>query len=283
MPGYRLALSGRGRLRALGLLRAAAPFLVYAVHISDARHTLVPDRVPGVEEPPAILAAGKVAACQLIPWGSNYTFAVELVDQQGERTLAVYKPRRGEAPLWDFPNGTLHLRERVAYVVCHLLGWNFIPPTIIRDGPHGIGSFQLYVDPDESTHFFQFHTQREEELVRIALFDLLANNADRKAGHCLMGKDGKVWGIDHGLTFNHVPKLRTVIHDFSGQPIPEALLAGLELLRANPARLQALRAVLCRYLSDSEVEAFFGRLDEILEARHFPVLDRYRHLPRPIW
>src|SRR5690606_34583588 len=148
-------------------------------------------------------------SCELIPWGSNYTFAAALVDQQGGRCLAVYKPRRGEAPLYDFPSGTLFLRERAAYLAARLLGWDFIPPTIIRTGPHGIGSVQLFVEAEENAHYFEFHRQRAAELQSMALFDLLVNNADRKAGHCLLGKDGRVWGIDHGLTFHHLPKLRT--------------------------------------------------------------------------
>lgn len=239
--------------------------------------------IPGLDEPPAVLVSGAITSCQLIPWGSNYTFAVRLEDGQGRQTLAVYKPMRGEAPLWDFPSGTLYLRERAAYVACRLLGWDFIPPTVIREGPHGIGSLQLYIDPDESANFFEFRAQRREELQRIALFDLLANNADRKAGHCLLGKDGKLWGIDHGLTFNQVPKLRTVILDFCGQPIPEPLLGPLEALRADPRRMATLRAALRRYLSPAEVDAFFRRLDGLLETRRYPLLDRYRHSPRPIW
>ncbi|MBI4493465.1 MAG: SCO1664 family protein [Chloroflexi bacterium] len=239
--------------------------------------------MPGLEEAPALLARGKIAACELIPWGSNDAFVVSLADEQGARGLAIYKPRRGEAPLYDFPAGTLYLRERAAYVACRLLGWDFIPPTVIRTGPHGIGSLQLHIDADESTHFFDFRAERQEELQRIALFDLLANNADRKAGHCLLGKDGKVWGIDHGLTFHTVPKLRTVIWDFCGQPIPERLLSPLEALQSSPRRMEALRRALRQYLASPEVEAFSRRLHALLESRQYPELDRYRNVPRPIW
>jgi hypothetical protein len=241
------------------------------------------EQIPGVAEPPDVLLSGAITSCTLIPWGSNYTFAVTLEDGNGARALGVYKPRRGEAPLWDFPSGTLYLRERAAYVLACLLGWDFVPPTIIRDGPHGIGSVQLYVDPDESTHFFEYRGRHKDALQRIALFDLLANNADRKAGHCLLGKDGKVWGIDHGLTFNHVWKLRTVIFDFCGEPIPAALVDCLDALKADPTRMAALRDALCRCLAREEVDAVFRRLDNVLQSRRYPALDRYRHSPRPIW
>ena len=239
--------------------------------------------VPGVDQAPPVLLEGAFGACQLIPWGSNYTFVVELTNARGERCLAVYKPRRGEAPLYDFPAGTLYLRERAAYLAARLLGWDFIPPTIIRTGPHGIGSLQLYIDADEHAHFFQFHHQHRSELQRMALFDLLANNADRKAGHCLLGKDGKVWGIDHGLTFHPQPKLRTVIWDFCGQPIPETLLRQLEEWRRDSQRVALFWTTLRDYLSDREIEAFLQRADALLEARLYPVLDQYRNVPRPIW
>lgn len=248
-----------------------------------ARPQSFSDADPGLDDAPAILARGEITACELIPWGSNYTFAAVLVGEQGSQCLAIYKPRRGEAPLYDFPSGTLYLRERAAYVACRLLGWDFIPPTIIRGGPHGIGSLQLYVDPDEMAHFFDFHAQRAEELQRIALFDLLANNADRKAGHCLLGKDDKVWGIDHGLTFHTVPKLRTVIWDFCGEPIPEQLLEQLQALQADRERTTRLRRALGQYLAAPEVEAFFRRMEALLTSRRYPELDRYRNTPRPIW
>ncbi|HEX6511378.1 MAG TPA: hypothetical protein VF157_03705, partial [Chloroflexota bacterium] len=128
-----------------------------------------------------ILQGGQMTACELIPWGSNYTFAVRL-ECDGVSTLGVYKPMRGEAPLWDFPRGTLYQREYAAYVLAQLIGWDFIPPTVIRDGLHGTGSVQLFVE-HEATDFFHFRAEHCHELQRICAFDVVANNADRKAGH----------------------------------------------------------------------------------------------------
>ncbi len=146
-----------------------------------------------------------------MPWSSNATFLVELV-LDGAITLAIYKPERGERPLWDFPSG-LYKREIAAYLLSEALGWGLVPLTIARDGPYGEGSFQLFVDADFEQHFFTLveDTAHHDRLRRMCVFDLLANNADRKSGHCLLGPDGAVYGIDNGLTFHVEPKLRTVI------------------------------------------------------------------------
>lgn len=301
-PGRGLAMRGRGRVRGVGLRTAAYPAVVRRVlgqrsasrahrarltprggRLASGDQRSSPNGFAGLVEAPAILASGQITSCDLIPWGSNYTFAVRLVDQAGASCQAIYKPQRGEAPLWDFPMGTLYLRERAAYLVCRLVGWEFIPPTIVRTGPHGIGSVQLYVDADEQRHYFDFKSEYQDELRRIALFDLLTNNADRKAGHCLLGKDGKIWAIDHGLTFNTSPKLRTVIWEFSGETIPDPLTADLRALVADKARLGALQAALCEHLNEAEVAAFFRRLEAVLEAGRYPLLDRYRNAPRPLW
>ena len=228
-----------------------------------------------------LLATGTIVACEVIPWSSNYTFAARLTADGHPSFLAVYKPRRGEIPLYDFPDGTLYKRERAAYVTCRALGWDFIPPTIIRDGPHGIGSVQLFVDPEPRADFFRFKDHHRAELQRIALFDVIANNADRKAGHCLKGRDGRIWGIDHGLTFNTVPKLRTVIWDYAGESIPTPLVRQLEGFRQNPARVAALRGELERLLTRNEVETFFKRLDAILERPYYPVMSSRRSVPWP--
>lgn len=216
--------------------------------------------------------------CNLIPWGSNYTFGVLLEDPKEEfdPTLAVYKPAAGEIPLWDFPDDTLYLREYAAYLVSEALGWHFIPTTVIRDGPHGIGTVQEYIEPEKDAHYFTFRDERRDELKKVALFDLIANNADRKAGHCLRGlADGRIWGIDHGLTFNAQPKLRTVIWDFQEEPIDEALLADLRRMGAG----QELTAHLLRYLDPLEVRAFALRLNRILATCVFPPLMSRRSIP----
>src|SRR5918999_2700568 len=173
-----------------------------------------------------LLEQAEIVECKGLPWGSNYTYAVALGSEAGRQVLGIYKPRRGEVPLWDFPDGTLYRRELAAYVFSQHLGWPFIPPTVIRDGPYGVGSVQLYVEPDPRVTYDHLRTRLPHELRRIAVFDCVANNADRKAGHFLLGQhDGQLWGIDHGLTFNAAPKLRTVVWDYCGEPIPEDLLA----------------------------------------------------------
>ena len=192
------------------------------------------ESIPFPEDPFDLLENGRIEGIELIPWGSNYTFATVLKGYaQEQRCYGVYKPRRGEVPLRDFPSGTLYKREVAAYVFAKHLGWDIVPPTVIRqDGPHGIGSLQLYVEP-RSGAAGQFDRLREThrcDLQRLALFDLLTNNADRKGGHCLLDVRGQVWGIDHGLTFHHVPKLRTVIWDFCGDPFPPELVDELERL-----------------------------------------------------
>lgn len=228
------------------------------------------------------LAEGEAVACQPISWGSNYSFA--LVLRRGEeQRLAVYKPRRGEVPLWDFPDGTLYRREYAAFLVSLALGWDFIPPTIIGDGPHGVGSIQLYVDADQETDSDALRKTNEAELMRIFLFDVFANNADRKRGHCLRDRDGKLWGIDHGLTFNVAVKLRTVIWDFCGEPIPVAILGDMASFLSSPARVDLLRGQLSELLDKSEVAIFFARFERIVKHGTFPNLDPRHNVPRGWW
>lgn len=229
-------------------------------------------------EPPApaerleLLRCGEIVAYELVPWGSNYTFLVAIADARGEvRTVGIYKPRQGEAPLWDFPDGTLYRREYAAYLLSAWLGWDFIPQTAIReDGPYGAGSIQAYVEAEDDAHYYNLRAGHAPELRRIALFDLIANNADRKAGHLFKGLDGRIYGIDHGLTFNAQPKLRTVIWDFAGEPIPEPLLRDLEARAADEAAAAELRAQLAPLLGRGEIERFFLRVRRVLAARVFP-------------
>jgi hypothetical protein len=145
--------------------------------------------------------------------------------------LAVYKPAEGESPLWDFPSGTLYRREVAAYRLSRHLGWPHVPPTVIReDGPHGIGALQMYVVAQPERHYLACGGEPADVWIEVAIFDVLTNNADRKSGHCLTDADGVVWIIDHGLTFHVDPKLRTVIWDFAGEPIPARLRGDLERL-----------------------------------------------------
>lgn len=216
--------------------------------------------------------------CELVPWGSNYTFAVLLEDPRGEfdETIAIYKPASGEIPLWDFPDDTLYRREYASYLVAEALGWHFIPTTVIRDGPHGIGTVQEYIEPDRDAHYFTVRDEHSAELKRIALFDIIANNADRKAGHCLRGlADGRIWGIDHGLTFNVQPKLRTVIWEFQEEPIDTELLDDLRRMSAD----QQLATRLRRYLDPVEVRMVALRVSRLLETGVFPPLVSRRSIP----
>jgi len=230
-----------------------------------------------------LLASGRVVSYELIPWGSNYTYLAALSHGDEPEALAVYKPRRGEAPLWDFPDGTLYRRERAAYLAAEALGWHFIPLTIIRDGPEGIGSMQLFVETEGNSHRPQLTEEHRDQLACVALFDLIANNADRKAGHCLVGQDGRVWGIDHGLTFHTHPKLRTVLWEFYRGSVAPELLAAVRKFLNTPARCTALRAQLEELLEREEVHAFFARAERVVDSGRYPSLDNYRSRPWPFF
>jgi uncharacterized repeat protein (TIGR03843 family) len=212
-----------------------------------------------------------------MPWSSNATFLAELA-LDGATALAIYKPERGERPLWDFPSG-LYRREIAAYLLSEALGWGLVPLTIAREGPYGEGSFQLFVDADFEQHYFTLveHEAHHERLKRICAFDLLANNADRKSGHCLLGADGLVYAIDHGLTFHVDPKLRTVIWNFGGEPIPEALLEDVRRVFEGglPAPLTAL-------LTTGERKVLAARARAILGAGCFPRDDHGHRYPWPV-
>jgi uncharacterized repeat protein (TIGR03843 family) len=236
---------------------------------------------PDLPEISDILSRAEITDCKLIPSGSNYVFLVTLLDASAGEGFAVYKPERGEAPLWDFPDGTLYRRERAAYLLANDLGWDFIPPTIVRDGPYGIGSVQLYIPHDPQTTFFTLRDDRETEMRLIALFDALANNADRKGGHCLLGPDGRIWGIDHGLTFHVSNKLRTVIWDYSEEPIAASLLDDLRALAARLERRPSIRSELEKLLDISEVEALQRRINDLLTHPVYPRPGMRRAVPWP--
>lgn len=220
----------------------------------------------------ALLGQGELTLAGVMPWSSNYTFLGTVRDGE-HATQVIYKPIRGERPLWDFPRGTLAKRETAAYVVCRALGWDFVPPTVLRGGPHGRGSVQLFVDVDQDAHFFTFRENPayHHSLRALCLFDIITNNADRKGGHCLAAGDGCVVAIDQGLCFHVDPKLRTVIWDFAGEPIPVDLVADLdrlvvELAQPESPTGQALAALLYR----GELAALARRAAELLAAGRFP-------------
>jgi hypothetical protein len=228
-----------------------------------------------------LLARAEVEQIQLLPSGSNYVFVLSLHDAAGGRGLAVYKPRRGEAPLYDFPEGTLYRRERAAYLLSEALGWGIVPPTVVRDGPHGIGSVQLFIEHHPRASYFTMKGTRDAELRRIALFDVIANNADRKGGHCLEALDGRVWGIDHGLTFHAQGKLRTVIWDYAGEPVADALLAQTAPLLDRLRRGTNGLAELSDLLHPREVRALYERVERLLDTRTYPHPPPWRPVPWP--
>lgn len=228
-----------------------------------------------------LLVHGDIQTEGLLPWSSNYTF-LATVSYNGARSLVVYKPRGGERPLWDFPEGTLCLREVATFVVSQALGWSYVPPTVLRDGPHGTGSVQLYVDAHPEEHYFTLQDRYIEDFQYLAAFDYVINNADRKSGHCLLGTDGRIWAVDHGVTFHTLPKLRTVIWEFAGQPIPDAILDDLEAFRDHLAPGEPVPVTLGQLLADDELNALHQRVRDLLESRTFPAPDpRRRHIPWP--
>ena len=215
---------------------------------------------------------------------SNYVYLARLCAGDGRELAAVYKPESGETPLWDFPTGTLHEREVAAYELSRLLGWAFIPPTVEREGPQGAGSLQLYVPHDRASHFFE---QRDDpalvpQLQRMAVFDFVANNADRKGGHCLLDGQGRIWGIDHGLCFHADYKLRTVIWDWAEQPIADEWLADVERAATAVAGDAAEAEALCALLAPDEVGALLGRADRLLRTRAMPSPGPHRSYPWPL-
>jgi uncharacterized repeat protein (TIGR03843 family) len=218
---------------------------------------------------PRALAEGRIELLGLLPNASNAAFLARCRAGDDER-FAVYKPSRGETPLWDFPQGTLHRREVAAFVVAAALGWPNVPPTVLRDGPEGPGSLQLFVRFQAGEHYFTLQDERREDFRRVALFDLVVNNADRKAGHCLLGEDGRIWVIDHGVCFSDEPKLRTVIWEFLDEPIPDEERADLRRLAGDlDARGDVLEA-LAALLAPEEVDAVRGRLAHLLTLERFP-------------
>ncbi len=230
----------------------------------------------------ALLAKGEMEVQGMMPWSSNYTLLVTVRDGDLQG-LAVYKPRRGERPLWDFPHGTLCQREFAAFLLSEALGWSLVPPTVLRDGPYGYGSVQLYIDCDQDAHLFTMQKEGgyEDQLARLAAFDILSNNADRKSGHCLKGTDGRLWAIDHGICFHAEPKLRTVLWDYAGEPICEEIMADLRALREDIRNGGRFIRALEGLLAPEEVRAFRRRLDRLIETGCYPDPGAARHIPWP--
>lgn len=228
-----------------------------------------------------LLGCGEIEVLGLIPYSSNYTFLTK-VRAEGAEELAVYKPRRGERPLWDFPNGTLAAREVAAFEVGRAAGWDLVPPTVLRpDAPMGPGSLQLYVEHDPERHFFALQDERLEDFQVFALFDAVVNNADRKSGHVLEDVGGRLWAVDHGVTFHEHPKLRTVIWSFAGHPLPARFRT--DLMRLGAAFDEGgLGGELAFLLSQREIEATLERVEGLLLEDRFPSPYGDRDLPWPL-
>ncbi|MEJ5225388.1 MAG: SCO1664 family protein [Anaerolineales bacterium] len=203
--------------------------------------------------------------------GSNYTFLVR-IRHEGQVFQGVYKPKRGEQPLWDFPENSLAHREVAAYLVSEALGFGIVPYTTLReDGPYGPGSLQQYIEYNPNYHYFNFTEEDKARLSIVALFDHLTNNADRKGSHVFFEKRTRhLYAIDHGLCFHEEDKLRTVIWDFAGQPLPEEYLLALGDLRQALAT-GSLRTDLLDHLSAEEVDALDARAQALIAGGIFPL------------
>ncbi len=227
----------------------------------------------------ALLTHAEITAAELVPWGSNHTFAVAL-EHDGQQHLGIYKPMAGERPLHDFPYGTLHHREMSSWIVSDTLGWNIVPPTVVRDGPYGEGSLQIFVphteERDDAEEYWGADTIENE---RFVLFDHIINNADRKLTHCLVSDAGRPFGIDHGLTFHPEPKLRTVMWQFVEEPIREELKADLRALLENAEALAQIEHL----LAPEEHAAFLARIQLMLELERYPMLDPRFNIPYGWW
>ena len=212
-----------------------------------------------------------------MPNSSNLTFRV-WVGEEGSDIKGIYKPLSGEHPLWDFPPG-LYKREIAAYRLSEAMGYHIVPPTVLREGPLGEGSLQLFITHDPSQHYFTMLDTREElhdQLRTMAVFDVVANNTDRKGGHVLVDDDNNIWGIDHGVCFSEEFKLRTVIWDFGGEPIPDHMLTPVAAL------LQSVPVAVAALLDDEEIEALQERAQWLVDHKVFPSPESRYQYPWPL-
>lgn len=223
-----------------------------------------------------LLVHGEIEVRGRLPWSSNGTFLVELC-LDGASGAAVYKPERGERPLWDYPPG-LFRREIAAFVVSEALGWDLVPQTVARDGPYGPGSLQRFVDADFSQHYFTLleRPEHHDALKGVCALDLLINNGDRKSGHCLLSEQGSVFAIDHGLCLHEEPKLRTVIWDFAGEAIPHGRMEAVARFAAEPP------ATLDELLNGGEIDALVQRAEAMVAIPVFPEQHWGRSIPWPL-
>jgi hypothetical protein len=232
------------------------------------------------EELLQFLLKGEVEVLGLLPYSSNYVFLARV---GAEGLNAVYKPQKGEQPLWDFPAGTLAAREVAAYLVSEAGGWNFVPPTVMReDGPLGPGSLQVFIPHDPNRHYFTLMEERPDDFEPFVSFDVVINNADRKGGHVIEDEDEVLWAVDHGLAFNSEPKLRTVIWELAETELSAGERARLESLAGELRDGSELILGFAEVLSAPEAAAVLGRVEALLAAGRYPVPGSARHLPWPL-
>lgn len=224
-----------------------------------------------------ILAHGDIEVVGRMPHSSNATLLVT-VGSGDTRLRAIYKPLKGERPLWDFEPG-LYKREIAAYELSESMGFGIVPVTIERHGPYGEGSLQLFVDCDPREHYFSLLEERpdlHDILRKFAVFDFVANNTDRKSGHILLAVDGSVWGIDHGVCFSDEFKLRTVVWEFGGEPIPAELIEAIEVVSSD------VPCTVAQWLTVAECNAMVERARWLAEHAVFPVDQSGRRYPWPL-
>lgn len=225
-----------------------------------------------------ILRSSEIEILGRMPYSSNATFLVDLIIEDEVPAQGIYKPERGEQPLWDFP-GSLYRREIAAFELSRYLSWGHVPPTVEVDGPAGIGSLQLFVPAVFEAHYFTLleHEQFHRAFKEIAAFDFVANNTDRKAGHVLLGEDGNLWAIDNSLCFHQEFKLRTVIWDFAGDPLATPVVESLEMLVDNE-----LPSEIAELLDPFERDAITARARTLLQERCYPDDPTGRRWPWPM-
>jgi uncharacterized repeat protein (TIGR03843 family) len=224
-----------------------------------------------------LLLRGELTVLGRMPHSSNATLLCTVThEDRSER--AIYKPLKGERPLWDFDPG-LHRREVAAYRLSVAMGFDIVPPTILRDGPFGEGSVQLFIDHDPNLHYFtllESHPELHDPLRAMCAFDIVANNTDRKAGHVIVDEHDHVWGIDHGVCFSAEFKLRTVIWEFATEPLPDPVAAAVSAIADNvPLDVASL-------LTDEEVAAIIDRAGWLRDGGHFPVDQSGSRYPWPL-
>jgi len=249
----------------------------------DAPHTLTswPAAASWTE---TALREAEITGLRLIYDSSNYVYLASLEHAEHGAGLGIYKPREGEMPLYDFPDGTLYRREAAAYEFSRLLGWEIVPPTVVRAGPRGVGSLQAFVPHQPTEHYFVLREQaaHHQALIRIAAFDLAANNADRKGGHLLLDPEGHIWSIDNGLCFHDAPKLRTVVWDFAGSALAPAWVDDLRRVRDCVTAEQPPAAALIALLDTAEVDALAARCTALIEDPVLPAMYPWRCWPWPL-